>query len=262
MSATKGTRWGAVASGWVVAFLLGFLVSPLLRLAYGVLAGTLADPGELTATVAVVAVVSGFSRTSPVAMPPLRWPASSAASSGSLLFHPSNKSTGVERPRCRDEMKPDGRPAGPSAIPYRAATGAPTRGEVVTRRFKGGCPIWDGNLGGFGEKRKDLMRGLDAWSVHDLDAEITQTFADMCAARALERAAEARHLSERTPEAEIAYEGLPRGFAERRSGRSVSARGTHDSQRSLTGEAERRPGGRKEPASKRRISNHAKHTSW
>lgn len=43
-------------------------------------------------------------------------------------------------------------------------------------------------------------------STHELGAELAQTSADVCGAEARERAAEARHLSERTPEAEIAYE--------------------------------------------------------
>lgn len=49
-----------MASGWAIAALVGFSVRPLLGLAYGVLAGTPAESGELTAAVAVIAVVSGF----------------------------------------------------------------------------------------------------------------------------------------------------------------------------------------------------------
>lgn len=60
MSAKRGVRWGAVAWGWTVAVLVGLLVNPLLRLLYWALAGTPAESGEITANVAVIAVVSGF----------------------------------------------------------------------------------------------------------------------------------------------------------------------------------------------------------
>ena len=55
-----GIRWGAVSSGWAVAALVGVLISPVLRLLYGLLAKPPIERGEFTASVVVVSLVSGF----------------------------------------------------------------------------------------------------------------------------------------------------------------------------------------------------------
>lgn len=90
------------------------------------------------------------------------------------------------------------------------------------------------------EARRISIKDAGAWSARELGVELAQTSAEVYGAEARERAAEARHLSERTPEAEIAY----RGAAGRRS---VSASGTRASRRSSSGGAERRPGRRIAP---------------
>ena len=59
-SGKGGTRWGAVALGWVLAVLTGIVTGTILRQAYGLLADPLVEGGELTATVVVISVVSGF----------------------------------------------------------------------------------------------------------------------------------------------------------------------------------------------------------
>ena len=55
-----GTRWGAVALGWVVAVLAGIVIGTVARQVYGLLARPPVEGGELTATVVVISVVSGF----------------------------------------------------------------------------------------------------------------------------------------------------------------------------------------------------------
>ncbi len=55
-----GTRWGAVALGWVVAVIAGIVIGTVARQVYGLLAGPPVEGGELTATVVVISVVSGF----------------------------------------------------------------------------------------------------------------------------------------------------------------------------------------------------------
>lgn len=59
-SGKGGTRWGAVTLGWVLAVLTGIVTGTILRQAYGLLADPPVDGGELTATVVVISVVSGF----------------------------------------------------------------------------------------------------------------------------------------------------------------------------------------------------------
>ena len=58
--ARGGTRWGAVALGWVVAVLAGVVIGTVARQIYGLIAGPPVEGGELTATVVVISVVSGF----------------------------------------------------------------------------------------------------------------------------------------------------------------------------------------------------------
>lgn len=55
-----GTRWGAVAAGWVVAVLAGLIVSPTLRFLYGLISEPPALRGELTAGLVVVSLTAGF----------------------------------------------------------------------------------------------------------------------------------------------------------------------------------------------------------
>jgi hypothetical protein len=56
-----GIQWGAVASGWAITILAATVIDPILMLLYGLF---VAEPPiereELTATVVVVSVVSGF----------------------------------------------------------------------------------------------------------------------------------------------------------------------------------------------------------
>ncbi len=59
-SGKGGTRWGAVALGWVLAVLTGIVTGTILRQAYGLLAEPPVEGGELSATVVVISVVSGF----------------------------------------------------------------------------------------------------------------------------------------------------------------------------------------------------------
>jgi hypothetical protein len=59
-SGKGGTRWGAVALGWVLAVIAGIVAGTILRQAYGLLADPPVEGGELTATVMVISVVSGF----------------------------------------------------------------------------------------------------------------------------------------------------------------------------------------------------------
>lgn len=56
----SGTRWGAVAVGWIVAALAGVVLSPLLRLLYGLVSEPPLLRGELTAALVVVSLAAGF----------------------------------------------------------------------------------------------------------------------------------------------------------------------------------------------------------
>ncbi len=58
--AGDGTRWAAVALGWAVAVLAGVVISTLLRLLYGLLAGPEVERGSFTAAVVVVSLAAGF----------------------------------------------------------------------------------------------------------------------------------------------------------------------------------------------------------
>lgn len=46
--------------GWVVAVLMGILISPILRLLYGLVAEPPVERGEFTVAVVVITLVSGF----------------------------------------------------------------------------------------------------------------------------------------------------------------------------------------------------------
>ena len=54
------TSWSAVALGWGVASLAGIVISPALRLAYGLFAEPPVGQGGLTGTLVVVSLVAGF----------------------------------------------------------------------------------------------------------------------------------------------------------------------------------------------------------
>ncbi len=53
-------RWGAVFSGWAMAVLVGVLISPILRIFYGLFTEPPVERGELTAAIVVISLVSGF----------------------------------------------------------------------------------------------------------------------------------------------------------------------------------------------------------
>jgi len=57
---SKGTRWGAVALGWLVAAVVGGVITPLLRLLYGAFAEPPIERGELTLAAVALSIVSGF----------------------------------------------------------------------------------------------------------------------------------------------------------------------------------------------------------
>ncbi len=59
-SRDKGVRWGSVALGWVAAVLAGVVISPLLRILYGLVVEPPVQRGEFTASVVVISLVSGF----------------------------------------------------------------------------------------------------------------------------------------------------------------------------------------------------------
>ncbi len=56
----RDTRWGAVAFGWIVAVLMGIMISPILRLLYGLFAEPPVERGELTVALVVISLVAGF----------------------------------------------------------------------------------------------------------------------------------------------------------------------------------------------------------
>ena len=59
-SERKGISWGSVALGWAVAVIAGAVISPILRVLYGLVSEPPVERGEFTAAVVVIAVVSGF----------------------------------------------------------------------------------------------------------------------------------------------------------------------------------------------------------
>ncbi len=59
-SVRKGVRWRSVAVGWLVAVLVGAIISPLLRGLYGLVAEPPVERGEFTAAIIVISLVSGF----------------------------------------------------------------------------------------------------------------------------------------------------------------------------------------------------------
>lgn len=54
------TRWGAVALGWIVAMLAGVVISPVLRLLYGLFSAPPVERVELTPALVVISLASGF----------------------------------------------------------------------------------------------------------------------------------------------------------------------------------------------------------
>ena len=56
----KGIRWGSVALGWLVAAVVGPLISLVLGGFYGLVDGPPAESGEITAGFVVISLVSGF----------------------------------------------------------------------------------------------------------------------------------------------------------------------------------------------------------
>lgn len=56
----RGTRWGAVAFGWMVAVVTGIAVSTIAMHLYAFATGPPPDAGEPTVTLVVVSVFSGF----------------------------------------------------------------------------------------------------------------------------------------------------------------------------------------------------------
>ena len=56
----KGISWGSVALGWAVAVFAGAVISPILRVLYGLVSEPPVERGEFTAAVVVIAVISGF----------------------------------------------------------------------------------------------------------------------------------------------------------------------------------------------------------
>lgn len=59
-AAQGGIRWGAVVLGWAVAVLAGIVISPLLRMVYGLFAEPSIERGELTISIVVISLTSGF----------------------------------------------------------------------------------------------------------------------------------------------------------------------------------------------------------
>ena len=56
----RGVRWEAVASGWAIAVLAATVIDPILVLLYGYFVEPPTERVDLTATVVVISVVSGF----------------------------------------------------------------------------------------------------------------------------------------------------------------------------------------------------------
>ncbi len=59
-NAGRGVRWGSVALGWLVAAVVGSLISLLFGGLYGLVDEAPAQGGEITAGFVVVSLVSGF----------------------------------------------------------------------------------------------------------------------------------------------------------------------------------------------------------
>lgn len=55
-----GVAWGAVALGWLVAMCAGVVVSPVLRLLYGLAVEPPLERSEFTTAIVVVSLLSGF----------------------------------------------------------------------------------------------------------------------------------------------------------------------------------------------------------
>ena len=59
-NAGKGIRWGSVALGWLVAVVVGSLISLIFSGLYGLVDGQPAESEEITASFVVISLVSGF----------------------------------------------------------------------------------------------------------------------------------------------------------------------------------------------------------
>jgi hypothetical protein len=59
-SERKGVSWRSVALGWVVAAIAGGLINPFLRVLYAIVSKPPVGREEFTASVVVIALVSGF----------------------------------------------------------------------------------------------------------------------------------------------------------------------------------------------------------
>ncbi len=60
VNAGKGIRWGSVALGWLVAVVVGSLISLVFSGLYGLVDGPPAQSGQITAGFVVISLVSGF----------------------------------------------------------------------------------------------------------------------------------------------------------------------------------------------------------
>lgn len=60
VSAGKSLRWKSIVVGWLVAAVMGLVISPLLRNLYGVAAPPPIGRGDFTAGLVIVSLVSGF----------------------------------------------------------------------------------------------------------------------------------------------------------------------------------------------------------
>ncbi len=56
----KGIRWRSVALGWLVAAMIGSLLSLLFSALYGLVGEPAAEGGEITAGFVIISLVSGF----------------------------------------------------------------------------------------------------------------------------------------------------------------------------------------------------------
>jgi hypothetical protein len=59
-NAGKGIRWGSIALGWLVAAVVGSLLSLLFSGLYGLLDEASAVDGKITAGFVIVSLISGF----------------------------------------------------------------------------------------------------------------------------------------------------------------------------------------------------------
>ncbi len=57
---SEGIRWGSIALGWLVAAVVGALISLLFSALYGLVDEPAAEGGEITAGLVIISLVSGF----------------------------------------------------------------------------------------------------------------------------------------------------------------------------------------------------------